>query len=224
MGDDGYTFDFSWVADTWPTFLDAAFLTLQVLIWSAVLSLAVGLVAGQMLSSKRVWLRIPARIYVDFFRLTPILLQIVAFFFLLPLMFGISAPAFTSGVIALSLNYGAFFAEIFRAGVQSLDKGQSEAAESMGMSSMQTLRRIVYPQAVRRMLPPIGSMLVGLTKDTSLISVIGVAELFNTAQTVGAQTFRQIEVLLFISVIYLAINLPLARYAERLNRQVNVVV
>ena len=220
----GYEFDFSWVSGTWPVFLDAAFLTLQILIWSAVLSLAVGLVTGQMLNSRRIWLRVPARIYVDFFRLTPILLQIVAFFFLLPIMLGISVPAFTSGVIALSLNYGAFFAEIFRAGVQSLDKGQWEAAESMGMSHLQTLRRIIYPQAIRRMLPPIGSMLVSLTKDTSLVSVIGVAELFNTAQTVGAQTFRQIEVLLLISLIYLVINLPLARYAERLNQRVNVVV
>lgn len=220
----GYEFDFSWVSDTWPVFLDAALLTLQILIWSAVLSLAVGLVTGQMLNSRRVWLRVPARLYVDFFRLTPILLQIVAFFFLLPIMLGISVPAFTSGVIALSLNYGAFFAEIFRAGVQSLDKGQWEAAESMGMSHLQTLRRIIYPQAIRRMLPPIGSMLVSLTKDTSLVSVIGVAELFNTAQTVGAQTFRQIEVLLLISLVYLVINLPLARYAERLNRRVNVVV
>jgi ABC-type amino acid transport system permease subunit len=165
-----------------------------------------------------------ARAYVDFFRLTPILFQIVAIFFLLPLLFDISVPAFTSGVIALSLNYGAFFAEIFRAGVQSLDKGQWEAADALGIPRMRTLRRIIYPQATRRMLPPIGSMLVSLTKDTSLVSVIGVAELFNTAQNVGSATFRQIEVLLVISVIYLLINLPLAAYAERLNRRVNRLV
>jgi His/Glu/Gln/Arg/opine family amino acid ABC transporter permease subunit len=205
-----------------PIMWRAAFLTVQILLWSAVLSLMIGLVAGQMLMSRHVFLRVPARIYVDFFRLTPLLFQIVTLFFLLPMTTGISVPAFTSGVIALSLNYGAFFAEIFRAGVQSLDKGQWEAADSMGIPHLLVLRRIIYPQAIRRMLPPIGSMLVSLTKDTSLVSVIGVAELFNTAQSVGAQTFRQIEVLLSISLIYLAINLPLAWYAERLNRRVNV--
>lgn len=218
----GYTFDFSWLPDAIPLFAQAAFLTIQILIWSAVLSIVIGLVTGQMLMSKLVIVRGIARIYVDFFRLTPILFQIVAIFFLLPLAFGFSLSAFTSGVIALSLNYGAFFSEIFRAGVQSVDKGQWEAAQSMGIPHLRTLRRVIYPQALRRMLPPIGSMLVSLTKDTSLISVIGVAELFNTAQSVGASTFRQIEVLILVSLVYLAINLPLAVYAERLNRRLNL--
>ncbi len=222
--DDPYRFDFGWLPESLPVFGRAAFLTVQILVWSAVLAIIIGLVAGQMLMSRHAVLRVIARGYVDFFRLTPILFQIVAIFFLLPLLFDISVPAFTSGVIALSLNYGAFFAEIFRAGVQSLDKGQWEAADALGIPRMRTLRRIIYPQATRRMLPPIGSMLVSLTKDTSLVSVIGVAELFNTAQNVGSATFRQIEVLLVISVIYLLINLPLAAYAERLNRRVNRLV
>lgn len=216
-----YSFDFSWVAAALPIFARALSLTVQILVWSAILSIVIGLLTGQLLMSKRIWLRTPARIYVDFFRLTPILFQIVAIFFLVPLVFGLSIPAFTSGVIALSLNYGAFFSEIFRAGVQSIDKGQWEAAESMGIPHLRTLRRIIYPQALKRMLPPIGSMLISLTKDTSLVSVIGVAELFNTAQTVGASTFRQIEVLLLVSLVYLVINLPLAVGAERLNRRLN---
>jgi His/Glu/Gln/Arg/opine family amino acid ABC transporter permease subunit len=216
-----YDFDFTWVPDVLPVFTRAAALTVQILLWTAVLSMAIGLLAGQMLMSRHRWIRLPARLYVDFFRLTPVLFQIVAIFFLLPLLFSVQVPAFTSGVIALSLNYGAFFSEIFRAGVLSLDRGQWEAADAMGMTRLQSLRRVIYPQAIRRMLPPIGSMLVGLTKDTSLVSVIGVADLFNTAQTVGARTFRQIEVLLFISLFYLLINLPLAAYAERLNRKLN---
>jgi His/Glu/Gln/Arg/opine family amino acid ABC transporter permease subunit len=216
-----YSFDFGWVEGALPIFAQALSLTVQILVWSAVLSIAIGLVAGRLLMSPHGWLRAPVRIYVDFFRLTPILFQIVAIFFLVPLVFGLNIPAFTSGVIALSLNYGAFFAEIFRAGVQSIDKGQWEAAESMGMPPLRTLRRVIYPQALKRMLPPIGSMLISLTKDTSLVSVIGVAELFNTAQTVGASTFRQIEVLLLVSLVYLLINLPLAVGVERLNRRLN---
>ncbi|GII64888.1 glutamine ABC transporter permease [Sphaerisporangium krabiense] len=219
-----YEFDFAWVPDTLPVFARAAALTVQILLWAAILSMVIGLITGQMLMSRHAWLRVPARVYVDFFRLTPVLFQIVAVFFLLPMLFAVQVPAFTSGVIALSLNYGAFFSEIFRAGVLSLDRGQWEAADAMGMTRLQTLRRVIYPQAIRRMLPPIGSMLIGLTKDTSLVSVIGVADLFNTAQTVGARTFRQIEVLLFISLFYLVINLPLAAYAERLNRRHNIHV
>lgn len=218
-----YIFEFGWLPGAVPILLQAVSLTLQILVWSALLSILIGLLSGQLLMSKHVWIRALARAYVDFFRLTPILFQIVAIFFLVPLLFGVSLPAFTSGVIALSLNYGAFFAEIFRAGVQSIDKGQWEAAEAMGIPQVRTLRRIIYPQALRRMLPPIGSMLISLTKDTSLISVIGVAELFNTAQTVGASTFRQIEVLLIVSLVYLVINLPLAINAERLNRRLNHV-
>lgn len=216
----GYQFDFSWVAGAWPTFLGAAWITLQILAASAVLSIVVGLVAGQLLMADAWWLRGPARAYVDFFRLTPFLLQIVAIFFLLPILFNVRVPALYSAIIALSLNYGAFFAEIFRAGVMSLDRGQWESTAAIGMTHFQSLRRVVYPQAIRRMLPPLGSMLVSLTKDTSLASVIGVAELFNTAQTVGARTFRQIEVLLFISLIYLVVNLPLAIAAERMHRRV----
>ena len=216
-----YVFNFGWVPAALPIFAQALSLTVQILLWSAVLSILIGLVAGRLLMSQYGWVRALVRIYVDFFRLTPILFQIVAVFFLVPLVFGISIPAFTSGVIALSLNYGAFFSEIFRAGVQSIDKGQWEAAEAMGIPPLRTLRRIIYPQALKRMLPPIGSMLISLTKDTSLVSVIGVAELFNTAQTVGASTFRQIEVLLLVSLVYLVINLPLAVGAERLNRRLN---
>jgi len=216
----GYQFDFSWIPAAWPVFVGAALITLQILAASAVLSVAVGLIAGQLLMARYVWLRWPARVYVDFFRLTPFLLQIVAIFFLLPILFNVRVPAFLSAIIALSLNYGAFFAEIFRAGVLSLDRGQLESSAAIGMTHFQSLRRVVYPQAIRRMLPPLGSMLVSLTKDTSLASVIGVAELFNTAQTVGARTFRQIEVLLFISLIYLVVNLPLAIAAERMHRRV----
>ncbi|WP_353987371.1 amino acid ABC transporter permease [Ruicaihuangia caeni] len=217
-----YSFDFSWLPGALPIFMQAAFLTIQILVWSAVISLAIGLVTGQLLTSTRGWLRVPARVYVDFFRLTPLLFQIVVVFFLIPIAFDVTLSAFTSGVIALSLNYGAFFAEVFRAGVQSIDKGQWEASQAMGIPRLRTLRRIIYPQAIRRMLPPIGSMLISLTKDTSLISVIGVAELFNTAQNVGAGTFRQIEVLLLVSLFYLVLNLPLALNTERLNRKLNL--
>jgi glutamine transport system permease protein len=217
----GYIFDFGWVEASLPIFYRAAFLTIQLLVWSAVISVAIGLVTGLALMAKSPFIRVPARIYVDAFRLTPIIFQIVVVFFLLPILFDISVPAFTSGIIALSLNYGAFFSEVFRAGVQSIERGQWEAAQSMGISRARTLIRVIYPQAIKRMLPAIGNMLISLTKDTSLVSIIGVAELFNTAQNVGAANFRQIEVLLLVSIFYLLINLPLALQIERVNKRLN---
>lgn len=219
--DDGYRFDFSWVPEYMGVFVDAFVLTLKLLVLSAVFSTLIGLIAGQMLTSKRKWVSWPARFYVDLFRLTPILLQIVVIFFLLPSLLHLEISALISGVIALSLNYGAFNAEIFRAGILSIDRGQWEASSALGMNWLQSLRRVVYPQAIRRMLPPLGSMMIALTKDTSLISVIGVAELFNTAQSVGAHTFRQLEAFFVIAGFYLVLTLPLAIIAARLTKRVN---
>ena len=153
---------------------------------------------------------------MDLFRLTPPLLQIVLIFFLLPVATGMRLPAFEAGVIALSLNYSAFFSEIFRAGVLSLGKGQGEAGAAMGMTWFQVLKWVIYPQAIRRMLPPITNMLVNLTKDTSLLTIIGVAELFNVSQSVSARNFKNVEVLLVLAVFYLAINIPLSYLANRL--------
>ncbi|GAA2007283.1 amino acid ABC transporter permease [Nakamurella flavida] len=214
-----YTFDFSWVPDNWPLYLRAALITLEILAWSAVFSLVIGLLVGVGLTSTKWWVRTPVRAYVDLFRLTPLLLQIIALFFLIPVLTGVNISATWSGIIALSLNYGAFFAEIFRAGITSLERGQWEAGSAMGMSHVTVLRRVILPQAVRRMLPPVGSMLVSLTKDTSLVSVIGVAELLSISQSVGAQTFRNIETLLFATLFYLAINIPLAVAVNRLHRK-----
>jgi His/Glu/Gln/Arg/opine family amino acid ABC transporter permease subunit len=217
----GYHFDFSWVGPYLPTFFRAFKITLSLLALSAVCSMVVGLVAGQVLTSRRRWLRVFARVYVDLFRLTPFLLQIVVIFFLFPSVLHINLSTFMSGVIALSLNYGAFNAEIFRAGILSIDRGQWEAAAAIGMRWWSTVRLIIYPQAIRRMLPPLGNMLIGLTKDTSLISVIGVAELFNVSQSVGAQTFRQLESFIVIAGFYLIVTLPLAILANYMTRRVN---
>jgi His/Glu/Gln/Arg/opine family amino acid ABC transporter permease subunit len=209
MGTD-YTFDFSWLPGDIHLYLRAALITLEIFVYSGVLSFVLGLAVGTALTSRHAWVRTPFRIYVEIFRLTPPLLQIVTIFFLIPILTGVDISALWSGIIALTLNYAAFFAEIFRAGITSLPRGQWEAAAAMGLTPLRTLRRVILPQAVRNMLPPVGSMLVSLTKDTSLVSVIGVAELLNASQSIGASTFRNIEALLVASLFYLAINLPIA--------------
>ena len=217
--DQAYSFEFSWIAEYYPRFIDGGLITLKLMIFTAAASFVIGLIAGQMRMTTSLFIRIPAAAYIDFFRTTPLLVQVIFFFFFLPLFFGIRTDAFTAGIIALSLNYGAFFAEIFRAGVGSLDRGQSEAALAIGMTPLQSLRRMIYPQAIRRMMPPIGSMFVSLLKDTSLLTILGVSELMNTAQNVGSLTFRNIEVLFFVAMIYFVLTYPIALFASWLHKQ-----
>jgi polar amino acid transport system permease protein len=217
--DQAYSLDFSWLAEYFPRFIYGALLTIKLMTFTAAASFGIGLIAGQMRMAANLFIRILAASYIDFFRTTPLLVQVVFFFFFLPLFFGVRTDAFTAGVIALSLNYGAFFAEIFRAGVGSLDRGQSEAALAMGMTPSQSLRRVIYPQAIRRMVPPIGSMFVSLLKDSSLVSILGVPELMNTAQNVGAITFRNIEVLFFVAMIYFVLTYPMALFANWLHKR-----
>lgn len=211
-----YQWDFSWIANEMPLFGMAAWISIKILLLAGALSLTMGLCIGQGLLSKRWYVVAPLRVWVEFFRLTPPLLQIVLIYFLLPVVTGLRLPAFEAGVIALSLNYSAFFSEVFRAGVLSLGKGQGEAGAAMGMTAFQVLKRVIYPQAIRRMLPPITNMLVNLTKDTSLLTIIGVAELFNVSQSVSARSFKNVEVLLVLAVFYLVINIPLSYVANRL--------
>lgn len=212
----GYHWDFSWVHDEIGLLVVAALLSLKILIICATLSLFFGILIGQGLLSRRRWVQAPLRILVEFFRLTPLLLQIVLIYFFAPVALPIQLTALQAGIIALSLNYAAFFSEVFRAGVLSLGKGQREAGEAMGMGPLVVLRRVIYPQALRRMMPPITNMAVNLTKDTSLLSVIGVAELFNISQSIAARNFKNVEVLLVVAAFYLVINVPLAWLANRL--------
>lgn len=214
----GYEFDFGGVIGRLPLLFQALLITLQILAWSTVFSLVIGLFAGIGLTSRKWFVLGPVRAYVDLFRLTPLLVQIVIIFFLLPAV-GITVSALWSGIIALSLNYAAFYAEIFKAGITSIDRGQWEASHAMGMGSATTLRRVILPQAIRRMLPPMGNMLVSLTKDTSLVSIIGVAELMNVSQSIGSATFRNLESLLIVALFYLAINIPLAWFVNRLHKR-----
>lgn len=216
-----YKWDFSWVQKHIPIFLDAWWMTTRILLVSSICCLAIGLIVGPLLNSKKWYVRAIPRMYVEVFRLTPVILQIVFIFLVLPLQFGIRFNNLTTGILALSLNYGAFASVIFQAGIGGVSKGQREAAQALGMSRAQVMRRIVLPQAVQKMLSPFGSMLIYLNKDTSLVSVIGVAELFNVAQSVGARLYRNIEILIFIAVLYLVVNIPLAIISEYLNKKYN---
>jgi polar amino acid transport system permease protein len=148
-----------------------------------------------------------ATFYISLIRGTPLLLQIIFFFLALPQL-GIRLTGLWAGVLALGLNYGAYMTEIMRAGIQSVDLGQREAALAIGMTQPQIMRRIVLPQALRLVIPPIGNQFIAMLKDTSLISVTGfVWEILWRAQKVGRANFRSLEALLIAAIFYWIITI-----------------
>jgi polar amino acid transport system permease protein len=142
-----------------------------------------------------------ATFYISFFRGTPLLLQVYLIYLGLP-QIGVTLPAIPSGVIALSLCYGAYMAEIFRAGIEGVPQGQREAARALGLKEGLILRKIVLPQAMRLIVPPVGNQFIAMLKDSSLVSVMGVWELTFIARTQGRSEFRHLEMLITAAVIY----------------------
>ncbi|MGI9068213.1 MAG: ABC transporter permease subunit, partial [Pyrinomonadaceae bacterium] len=165
-------FDFGLVRRTWSLFLSGVWLTAKLAGLSLILGLPIGLLlALARVQSSRI-LAAPAALYVEVMRGTPLLVQILFIYFVLP-SFGISIPAFWSGIIALTLNCAAYISEIFRAGIISIDAGQMEAARALGMTYSQAMRNIILPQTFRRVVPPLTNEAIALLKDSSLVSVIG---------------------------------------------------
>src|SRR5690625_3210181 len=157
--------------------------------------------------STRKWLHYPSKYYIDFFRGTPLLVQILLIHLaVIPTMFGKSLGFFVSGALALSLNCGAYTAEIIRAGIQSLDKGQMEAARSLGMPHKMAMRHIILPQALRRMVPPLGNELIALLKDSSLVTVIAATDILYAAKVVAGAYSRFWEPYIFAAILYLMLT------------------
>jgi His/Glu/Gln/Arg/opine family amino acid ABC transporter permease subunit len=181
-----------------------------------------GLPIGLLLALARVQssrlLKAPAAVYVEVMRGTPLLVQILFIYFVLP-SFGVNIPAFWSGIIALTLNSAAYIAEIFRAGIQSIDAGQMEAARSLGMTHAQAMRRIILPQTFRRVVPPLTNEAIALLKDSSLVSVIGLTELARTGQELASRYAAPLTIWPMVAIFYLLLTFPLTRIAEYLERR-----
>jgi polar amino acid transport system permease protein len=195
----------------------------------SILALLFGNVIGLFVTSLRMSRKQPfsglAYIYTEFFRTTPALVQLIWIFYVLPVLFNISMGPIEAGVIALSLNAGAFLAEIFRGGIQSVPVGQRDASFVLGLSRMTTFWSIVFPQAVRSMLPATANVFVSLVKDSSLLSVIAVAELTYQSQQLSVQTFRPLESYTMLALTYFMITYPLSvgigRFEKRLRKSGN---
>ena len=187
----------------------------------------IGLVFGMMSVLKSKVCRAIAQIFVDIVRGVPMIVLAFFVFFGVPYFFknvlgnNITLSALTAGTICLALNCGAYMAEIIRAGIQSVDKGQMEAARSLGLTYWKSMRKVVLPQAIRTMIPSIINQFIITLKDTSILSVIGFPELVNSAKNVVAITFKSFETWLIVGIMYLIIITALSKLAKVLERRLN---
>lgn len=185
-----------------PFFLPAAWLTLVVSLLGILIGLVLGLLTAFLRISENRLIQLPARIYIYLIRGTPLLLQILFIYFGLRGL--LQLEAFTSAIIALGVHNGAYLAEIFRGSIQSIDRGQMEAARSLGMTYPRAMLRIVLPQALRRSLPPLGNQFIIALKDSSLASAITINELLLKAQQLAAANYLYMEMLTIAALFYLA--------------------
>jgi polar amino acid transport system permease protein len=214
-----YQWDFSFLwAYRW-LFVNGTVVTLLFTIGIVVLGLAVGLLAGLARLSRFAPLRWVAQAYVEVFRCTPVLVQLVWFYYALPILTGIEMSATTAAVLALSLYGGAFYSEIVRGGILSIEPGQTEAAFALGMTPAQSMRRIVLPQALKRMVPPLMNQSIIQLKNTSLVSVLAVPDLLYQGQAVAHDSYRPLEIYTLVAVIYFVILFPLTLLVGRLERR-----
>jgi polar amino acid transport system permease protein len=211
-----YTWRFDVVWDYRAAFLRGVLVTGELTGGALVLGLALGLVLG-MAKGSRLWiLRVPATVYVEFFRSTPTLVQLVWIYYSMPILTGLQLSSTVSVIVGLGLNAAAYFAEIFRAGIASIDRGQMHAAQSIGMRYSQAMRRIILPQAIRRMVPPFMNEVANLIKLSTLASVLAVSELLHEAQNLITNTFRPLEVYTTLAVVFAIIIFPIIYLSRRL--------
>ncbi|MCT8975356.1 amino acid ABC transporter permease [Clostridium sp. CX1] len=197
-----------------PDLLSGLGVTLEVTVISLILASVLGLLFGMMSISTNKVLKGIARVYVDIIRGTPLIVQAFFIYFGIPGALNVKIPAFTAGVIAISLNAGAYMVEIFRAGIMAVDKGQMEAARSLGLPYGKTMKFVILPQAVRKMVPAFINQFIISLKDTSLLSVIGIRELTQSGEIIIASNYRAFETWAFVAVFYFVI-IMLLTYASR---------
>ena len=226
MGDDGginVTLDFSIIPGIMPALLLGTRLTVEL----ALMAVAIGLFIGSFVGIGRIGgnriVRIIAGIYVDFIRGTPLLVQLFLVYFGLPSLIGRPVPPFIAAIAAMGINSGAYVAEIVRAGIQSIDRGQMEAARSVGLSYSQSMRYVIFPQAFRRIIPPLGNEFIAMLKDSSLVSVIALEDLLRKGQVVISRTFRPFEVYTVVALIYLIMTLAISGLVAWSEKRLKVV-
>jgi ectoine/hydroxyectoine ABC transporter permease protein EhuD len=214
------TIDWALVRESLPALLEGLKITVELTFIVIVISLILGVFVALGRLSKNRGLRIVTGFYVDFMRATPLLLQLIYIFFVLPTV-GIRLDPFVASVVGLSLNYSAYLSEVYRSGIQAIPRGQLDAAAALGMRPSLTMRRIILPQAIRIVIPTLGNYFVALFKDTSLASALTLQELLFSGQIIISRTYDYFTIYTMVLVLYFLVGYPaliLVRYLEKLTK------
>lgn len=207
------------IVDALPVLLQGVLITLKIASISLCIAFVIGLIAGLMNTSRNKFLRGLATAYVDIIRGTPLLVQIFFIYLGLPAFLDIRLSPEVAGIAAVSLNAGAYIAEVVRGGIKSISKGQVEAARSLGLSRFMTMRLVILPQALRRMIPAFMNQFIISIKDTSLLSVIGIQELTQSGEIIISSNFRAFEIWGAVGIFYFIIIYALTQLSRLLERR-----
>jgi polar amino acid transport system permease protein len=216
------SFDWSVITENWPLLLQGAALTIALAVATMALAIPFGLLLAFMRMSPLAPVRSLATAFVEFFRTTPVMLQVYWVFYVLPVLVDFRVDAFSAGLLALTCNVSSFNSETFRSGINSIRAGQRNAGLALGMSEAQVMGLVILPQATQRVLPALASTWVSLFKDTSLVSVIAVAELSYVGLQLRSQTFRVLEVLTAMAALYWLMGYPQAKLTDWIHRRFKV--
>ncbi|GFM32592.1 amino acid ABC transporter permease [Desulfovibrio subterraneus] len=205
--------------ETLPLLTEGIELTIYLTVVGLIFGFIIGVTTGIARISRNPVLRYTSLAYIEIIRGTPMVVQALFLYFGLPLATGMRIAPVTAGIITIAVNSGAYIAEIVRGAIESIDVGQSEAGRSIGLTRMQTMLYVIWPQAFKRMIPPLGNQFIISLKDTSLLTVIGVAELTRQGQEIVAVNFRSFEVYLTIAVVYLCMTMSIAKALRMYERK-----
>ncbi|MDM8538013.1 ABC transporter permease subunit [Desulfobacterales bacterium HSG17] len=218
-----FQFKYSVIWESIPILLTGAKLTIILTFFGLLIGFFLGAVSGLFKTSGNIFLNKIAGLYIESIRGTPLMVQVMFIYFGLPLALGMRVPPMAAGIVAIALNSGAYIAEIVRGAIQSISKGQTEAGRSIGLSQVQTLLYIIWPQAFKRMIPPLGNQFIISLKDTSLLVVIGVGELTRQGQEIIASNFRAFEVWLTVALIYLAMTMTISKILNITEKKLKMI-
>ncbi|MTK13302.1 MAG: amino acid ABC transporter permease [Clostridiaceae bacterium] len=210
--------NFSFLSNYYMFFINGAKFTIFLAFFTVLIGVMLGVILALMKLSKKKILNLIATAYVEFIRGTPVLVQLYIVFYGLPHL-GISLPDFVAGIIALSVNSSAYVAEIIRAGIQAVDKGQMEAARSLGMPPAMAMRYIIIPQAIKNILPALGNEFIVVIKESSIASIIGIHELMYNADTVRGNIFQPFEPLIVAAIMYFLMTFTLSKIIGTFERR-----
>lgn len=218
----GFDFKSSVMWESVPILLVGVKWTILITIFGLIIGFVLGAISGLMKISRNAFIRKLAGIYIESIRGTPMMVQVMFIYFGLPMALGMRINPMVAGIFAIGLNSGAYIAEIVRGSFQSIERGQTEAGRSIGLSHFQTMQYIIWPQALKRMIPALGNQFIISLKDTSILVVVGVGELTRTGQEIIASNFRAFEVWITVALMYLVMTLSIAKVLNYIENRMNI--